>query len=145
MGSLMAGWQTNRCDAEAALKRTTSSMTKAEVERFWRSKRNAIKRHLRFIEAQQDAEELDQRSSNSSGSYTDSTSTPSTPTASSLPNDLSSNTGRQAWWTRSSWAFLNEPPAQENKKNRYTPQFDVVEECGNARLVRRRNSMSTVL
>ncbi|KAG6553304.1 hypothetical protein Mapa_005038 [Marchantia paleacea] len=142
MGSLMAGWQTNRCDAQAALKRTTSSMTKTEVERFWRSKRNAIKRHLRFIEAQQDAEELDQRSSNSSGSYTDSTSPPSTPTASSLPNALS---GRQAWWTKSNWAFLNEPPILENKKNRYTPQFDVVENCGNASLVRRRNSMSTVL
>lgn len=31
------------------------------------------------------------------------------------------------WWTRSSWAFLNEPPQEEPSATaqRYTPQFHV--------------------
>jgi hypothetical protein len=32
------------------------------------------------------------------------------------------------WWTRSSWAFLNEPPQEEpsaRAQQRYTPQFHV--------------------
>ena len=36
------------------------------------------------------------------------------------------------WWTRSSWAFLNEPPQEEPPSGRahsYTPQFHVATSC----------------
>ncbi|KAL2585579.1 hypothetical protein AAZV13_13G006000 [Glycine max] len=32
---------------------------------------------------------------------------------------------KNAWWTKSSWAFLNEPPVIEASSNKYASQFHV--------------------
>lgn len=51
-----------------------------------------------------------------------------------------------ARWTRSHWAFLNEPPVSEHRQNRYTAQYDIRgnrshQEQGVARQLNRRRSL----
>ncbi|KAH9575703.1 hypothetical protein CY35_01G124400 [Sphagnum magellanicum] len=119
MGSLMAGWSSNPLDAEAAMNRSKSSLTNEEIEAFWRSREKAMEEHLKDAAAQKVADQAE-----SSG-------TGSTPIPiqgervvveeSNLPIAASPD-----WWTRSNWAFLNDPPeSHTDARHKYTPQFDV--------------------
>ncbi|BFI30228.1 hypothetical protein MPTK2_3g10200 [Marchantia polymorpha subsp. ruderalis] len=141
MGSLMAGWQTNQSDSRQIVKRSTSSMTNSEVQRFWRSKESSVRRHIRYVDSRQETADLEATDNNRSDS--ESSSPPTTPLSSSLP--ASYNGEKTGWWTRSTSAFLNEPPQVENKHSRYKPQFDIFEICGSASLVKRRNSLSALV
>lgn len=121
MGSLMAGWSTSPSRSADAMKRSSSSLTKEEVERFWRSKKLLVQEHLdeahkdaavspRMRIARQMTEDMDaqQKLNEAEG------------VSLSLP-DISS----RAWWTKSKWAFLNDPPTIEVKQTKYVAQFDV--------------------
>ncbi|KAG6548850.1 hypothetical protein Mapa_009612 [Marchantia paleacea] len=137
MGSLMAGWQTNPQDAEkAAFKRSTSSVTKDEVHRFWKAKRSMMDKHLQ--EAQRDANHARtialpgsptydsgfESGASPSGSMSGSPPiTPTTPTTSAMRD--ASSTEIPGWWKKSNWAFLNAPPIVEDRKNRFVSQYDV--------------------
>ncbi|BBN14140.1 hypothetical protein MPTK1_6g09190 [Marchantia polymorpha subsp. ruderalis] len=129
MGSLMAGWQTKPRNAQqAALKRSTSSMTNDEVTRYWRAKENSIKEHLEeaqmaagFFKAYQKFEMNDDSYDIKEGAVS---LLPSAPT---LNGPQDAGKGRKAdWWTKSKFAYLNEPPlVNEGKQNRYLAQFEV--------------------
>ncbi|KAG6543339.1 hypothetical protein Mapa_015253 [Marchantia paleacea] len=129
MGSLMPGWQTNRPDVKQALKRSKSSLTKDDIDKFWRIKQNSIRKHLQ--QAQRDAilarsitipEDVTSESGLTCTDSTTSTSFASTPTSTA---PINSPEGKMDWWTRSHWAFLNEPPVSEHRQNRYTAQYDI--------------------
>ncbi|KAI5656076.1 hypothetical protein M9H77_24869 [Catharanthus roseus] len=52
MGSLMAGWDSHVEDPKLVkLKRNSSSLTKEEIEAFWRSRKLKEEEHLRDISA----------------------------------------------------------------------------------------------
>jgi hypothetical protein len=120
MGSLLPGWSTSP-SAEQAMKRSNSSMTKEEVEKFWKTKRLQVQEHLE--EAHKDAalsprmriaramsDEIEAQQKLAEADYL----------GMSLPEVNS-----KAWWTKSKWAFLNDPPVVDSKHARYVPQFDV--------------------
>ncbi|KAJ4739663.1 DNA polymerase epsilon catalytic subunit A [Rhynchospora pubera] len=52
-----------------------------------------------------------------------------TPTTNQSPDEITSNSNTSGdWWTRSSWAFLNEPPRDEtHTAHKYTAQFHVAQ------------------
>lgn len=119
MGSLLPGWSSSPSQTEKVMKRSSSSLTKEEVEKFWKSKRLLVQEHL--DEANKDAamsprtrlaraisEELEaqQRMAQPGG------------VSISLPE-------ANSWWTKSRWAFLNDPPVIDVKQSKYVPQFDV--------------------
>ncbi|KAL2629114.1 hypothetical protein R1flu_013800 [Riccia fluitans] len=47
MGSLPAGWSTNPPCEKKVLRRSTSSMTRSQVHRFWRAKHSQSREHLK--------------------------------------------------------------------------------------------------
>lgn len=119
MGSLLPGWSTSPSNADKAMKRSSSSLTKEEVEKFWKTKRLLVQEHLeeankdaaisprtRIARAISDEIEAQQRSAEPGG------------ISMSLPEASS-------WWTKSKWAFLNDPPTVDIKQSKYVPQFDV--------------------
>ncbi|BBN05215.1 hypothetical protein MPTK1_3g11280 [Marchantia polymorpha subsp. ruderalis] len=138
MGSLMAGWQTNSQDSEkAAFKRSTSSVTREEVHRFWKAKRSMMEKQLQ--EAQRDVSHARTialpgsptydsgfESPGSPGSMSGSPPmTPTTPTTSAMRE--ASSTDIPGWWKKSNWAFLNAPPIVEDRSNRFESQYAVSE------------------
>ncbi|KAH8975305.1 hypothetical protein BDL97_01G149200 [Sphagnum fallax] len=119
MGSLMAGWSSNPLDAESAMNRSKSSLTNEEIEAFWRSREKAMEEHLKDAAAQKVA---DQAESSGTGSAPIPIQGEQVVVEeSNLPIAASPD-----WWTRSNWAFLNEPPeSHTDARHKYTPQFDV--------------------
>ncbi|CAA7405740.1 unnamed protein product [Spirodela intermedia] len=108
MGSLMAGWDCPVQDQETARMERNRSLTKEEIESFWRVRRRSI-----------DGEE---------GEELRSPRSPLKKTEPSFP------VGKDAkltgdWWTRSNWAFLNEPPLEEaaDSAHKYTAQFHIAQ------------------
>ncbi|KAG6543338.1 hypothetical protein Mapa_015252 [Marchantia paleacea] len=126
MGSLMAGWRTQ--SSGQPMKRSHSSLTKNDIDKFWRVKQSAFRRHLR--QAQKDAfmarsitiaEDAGSESglTCSDNGESDDDVTTTTPTS----GKSSTNEAKIDWWTKSRWAFLNEPPIIGKKHDRYTAQF----------------------
>lgn len=132
MGSLMAGWDSPVLghDEKKVHARRNRSLTKEEVEAFWKQRRRS--------------------SENGGGELASPLASPATesPFGSSEKQARSSPAVRvdgflhaagdddvgadspsksRDWWTRSTWAFLNEPPQEEPsaRAQRYTPQFHV--------------------
>ncbi|BBN04270.1 hypothetical protein MPTK1_3g03190 [Marchantia polymorpha subsp. ruderalis] len=156
MGSLMAGWQTQPSDAKEEVKRVKKTVTKADIENFWRSKEVSVRSHLqqarkdaylrRSISIAEDAEsESGQGHTSSESGYSSDADFPPTTPKSVIPKDLSID-----WWTKSRWAFLNEPPAKGKKLNGYMSQFhldgissepDIADCSGPDRILMRRGSL----
>ncbi|XP_057975723.1 uncharacterized protein LOC131163039 isoform X2 [Malania oleifera] len=135
MGSLMAGWDSPVRDPKLTYQRN-SSLTRGEIDAYWKSKKKTEEEHLRAISASSDCspestpdkyfERILQRSSSlPSSNYTkkdifmemDETGT-------SLERLVKKN----GWWTKSSLAFLNEPPviaSAEGTSHKYASQFHV--------------------
>ncbi|OIW15620.1 hypothetical protein TanjilG_08196 [Lupinus angustifolius] len=132
MGSLMSGWGSK----SATLKRT-GSLTKEEIDAYWKSKKEIEDDHLRAIS---DLSETIQANKDN-GAEKKLLRSISMPLA-SLKESLGTNLEhhiieKNDWWTKSSWAFLNEPPVTEAaSQNKYASQFHVanMESSKNARI-----------
>ncbi|CAM6109751.1 unnamed protein product [Calypogeia fissa] len=119
MGSLL-GWETSPSRSDQAMKRSNSSVTKEELEKFWRTKKLLMQEHLdeankeaalspRLRLARAMADEIDAQQKLAEGGM-----------SMSMPE-----TNSRAWWTKSRWAFLNDPPTVNVKESKYVAQFDV--------------------
>ncbi|XP_078436042.1 DNA polymerase epsilon catalytic subunit A [Wolffia australiana] len=124
MGSLMAGWNCPMLDAETAKLERNKSLTKEEIESFWKVRRSSL-------DIEEDGEILQSpRSPLSPGGAERETgrrkaSLPWGGTEKVEPTSPCSPTGD--WWTRSNWAFLNEPASDEvpESAHKYAAQFHV--------------------
>ncbi|CAA6668834.1 unnamed protein product [Spirodela intermedia] len=113
MGSLMAGWDCPVQDQETARMERNRSLTKEEIESFWRVRRRSI-----------DGEEG--RSCGLQGVLSVAARPRPRPALVPVGKDTKL-TGD--WWTRSNWAFLNEPPleAAADSAHKYTAQFHIAQ------------------
>ncbi|XP_030527233.1 uncharacterized protein LOC115738676 isoform X1 [Rhodamnia argentea] len=119
MGSLMAGWDSPVLDPKHVAYQRNRSFTKEEVEAYRRSKEEKAGEELRkapsFGARETVFEERARKHERSN----------------SLPAELEADTAwarlisNKGWWTRSNWAFLNEPPVFEGSTNSYSSQFHV--------------------
>ncbi|KAB2044918.1 hypothetical protein E1A91_D01G129200v1 [Gossypium mustelinum] len=125
MGSLLSGWDSPTSDPSSVILKRNRSLTKEEIEAFWRSKRKTEEEHLNAIYGSPDS--CNQQYGRE---YMRSSSMP-------IPNrnqgfidmdtekSLENIVKQSGWWTRSTWAFLNEPPVLDRPTNNYQPQFHV--------------------
>ncbi|PRQ27057.1 hypothetical protein RchiOBHm_Chr6g0301271 [Rosa chinensis] len=139
MGSLMPGWK-----SKSDIYKRNHSLTNEEIEAFWRSnKKPNEKQHI--IDGDTIiCEEKAATVSKSGKKFEKSSSMPlartkleqdqkyfmhgETETMASTTDKLVDNNG---WWTRSNWAFLNEPPPSEGaSKTSYASQFHVASSSG---------------
>ncbi|XVE69859.1 hypothetical protein DITRI_Ditri10aG0025400 [Diplodiscus trichospermus] len=131
MGSLMAGWDSPVSDPISAIRKRNRSLTKEEIEAYWRSKKKTEEEHLKAISSPSgSSSQLETPFEEYGSKYMRSSSMP-------LPNtkqgflDMDAETSleniikKNGWWTRSNWAFLNEPPVLDGPTNSYKPQFDI--------------------
>ncbi|CAL4919900.1 unnamed protein product [Urochloa decumbens] len=127
MGSLMAGWDSAVLgDDKKVHARRNRSLTKEEVEAFWKQRRRS-----------EDGGELTSplASPAAIGSLDKAARSPgrgggAKQAAAGAGDDgaaADSPSKSRDWWTRSNWAFLNEPPQEEpsGRAQSYTPQFHV--------------------
>ena len=133
MGSLMAGWDSNHVDPKSATLKRNRSLTKDEINAFWKSKKKIEEEHLTAISTSPYTVQIEQVRKNNAESekkFQKSVSMPVTRVRENLNKDLFDTSLEQlieknGWWTRSSWAFLNEPPVNEAASYKYTSQFHV--------------------
>ncbi|XWS21044.1 hypothetical protein CRYUN_Cryun30bG0021400 [Craigia yunnanensis] len=130
MGSLMAGWDSPVSDPTSVIRKRNRSLTKEEIEAYWRSKKKTEEEHLKAISSPSDScSRLETPFEECGRKYMRSSSMP-------LPNtkqgflDMVAETSldnikKNGWWTRSNWAFLNEPPVLDRPNNSYKPQFHI--------------------
>ncbi|KAG6406435.1 hypothetical protein SASPL_134037 [Salvia splendens] len=122
MGSLMAGWGSNVKDPKAVSLTRNKSLTKDEIDAFWKSKKLKEEEHLRDISLLSPRtqkmifEEAVDRCEGANGEEAE-------------KNLLLQKNG---WWISSNWAFLNEPPVirQEGIGQKYVSQFHVADVAG---------------
>lgn len=113
MGSLMAGWNKKPWNEEELMNRSKSSLTKEDIEEFWRKRQSAMEEHLK--------EASEQRAETSAGAAN--IDIPRTAVEElEMPVSMSPD-----WWTRSNNAFLNSPPEKDimSKHSKYAAQFEV--------------------
>ncbi|ERM94697.1 uncharacterized protein LOC18422547 [Amborella trichopoda] len=124
MGSLMAGWGSPTKDPKHAIYQRNKSFTKEEIESFWKSKKRIEEEHLRSISSLSPNSEKDESKSERQV-LERSKSFPVT----SSSSDLEKLRLASDWWTRSNWAFLNEPPvtAMEGPSYKYAAQYHLTE------------------
>lgn len=131
MGSLMAGWDAPVRDPKAVTYRRNSSLTKGEIEAYWRKKRTTEEEHLRAISGSLDAPQ-ENKPMDTGKMYQRSSSLPM-PSREKSFTDMETETSleklikKNGWWTRSNSAFLNEPPviASEGPTYKYASQYHV--------------------
>uniref|UniRef100_A0ACD5XE58 Uncharacterized protein n=1 Tax=Avena sativa TaxID=4498 RepID=A0ACD5XE58_AVESA len=132
MGSLMAGWDSPVLgDDTKARRMRTRSLTKEEVEAFWRQQGKPVPvpeggEASPLASPRQTTEKgplgsAKQRSISPVARGHDEIGTGDAAAAGESPGKS------RDWWTRSNWAFLNEPPQEEapGSAHTYTPQFHV--------------------
>ncbi|XP_022852967.1 uncharacterized protein LOC111374527 [Olea europaea var. sylvestris] len=113
MGSLMAGWDSPVPDDKAVKFQRNKSLTKEEIEAFWKSKKRKEEEHLREISAlsPRSQEQIKEKLF------------PLLESETSLDKLLQKN----GWWISSTSAFLNEPPviASDGSNQKYKSQYHV--------------------
>ncbi|XP_022982140.1 uncharacterized protein LOC111481065 [Cucurbita maxima] len=130
MGSLMAGWDSPASDPEEVSHRRNKSLTKEEIEAFWKTKKQLHEEHLRAILSPfQSCEEI-KKVEFGGNNLQRSSSVPPFNTRKGLLDmeseaSLDNKPKKNGWWRRSNWAFLNEPPVIEGSGNSYVSQFHV--------------------
>ncbi|CAN6446678.1 unnamed protein product [Victoria cruziana] len=116
MGSLMAGWDScAHHDPKAAFHKRNRSFTKGEIEAYWKSKKRTEEDHLRAISRSQSETSEDTSKKRTAATFQRSSTFPVTKRIQDLLNSetlpgIEELTKHSGWWTRSCWAFLNEPP-----------------------------------
>jgi hypothetical protein len=121
MGSLMAGWDKNPWNDERVMTRSKTSLTKEEIEEFWRKRQLAMEEHMKEASAQGTANQSD--------------ATPTIDIPQSIVEDLELPVAMSPdWWTRSNSAFLNSPPTKDvmSKHSKYTAQYEVANKANQA-------------
>ncbi|PNY14875.1 hypothetical protein L195_g011563 [Trifolium pratense] len=128
MGSLMAGWGSSSIDPKSATLKRNQSLTKDEIDAYWKSKKKIEEEHLRAISnlsetiqgsKYNDPEKKIQRSMTMPVTHVRDSN------MDVLDTSLEQLINKNGWWTKSSWAFLNEPPLMEAASNKYAAQFHV--------------------
>lgn len=124
----MAGWDSPATDPQEVSHRRNKSLTKEEIEAFWKTKKQVHEEHLRAI--LRPYESYEEKKMEYGGNLQRSASMPPSNTKKGLLSDMESETKlekpkKNAWWRRSNWAFLNEPPETEGSGNSYVSQFHV--------------------
>eukprot|EP00249_Psilotum_nudum_P034394 c53393_g1_i1 orf=199-597(+) len=105
MGSLMAGWDSPVfCSKKGRLDRKPS-FTKEEIDSYWKMKRESEEEHFRA--ATESAEHLKVEKTEDAISEANEC-LPKANTI-SVENHLENLSNHRDWWTKSSWAFLNDP------------------------------------
>ncbi|KAL1534834.1 hypothetical protein AAHA92_30963 [Salvia divinorum] len=133
MGSLMAGWGSNVDDPKAVKFTRNKSLTKDEIDAFWKSKKLKEEEHLRDISLLSPRtqkmifEEVVERCEGANGEQAEKNLL-EMESETSLEKLLQKN----GWWISSNWAFLNEPPViqQEGTAHKYVSQFHVADVAG---------------
>nr|CAD1816809.1 unnamed protein product [Ananas comosus var. bracteatus] len=129
MGSLMAGWASPVLDEHKVRARRNRSLTREDIETF------------RKLQGKNDTEEDEQE-----GQLSPAVASPKKPQVKDalvlkksvhlvqINDQLEEVEGGKPditgdWWTRSNWAFLNEPPRDEvnDSAQKYTAQFHVAQ------------------
>ncbi|KAF9683051.1 hypothetical protein SADUNF_Sadunf05G0171900 [Salix dunnii] len=131
MGSLMSGWDSPvpdpRLVRDSVKYRRNRSLTRGEIDAYWRLKKKTEEDHLKAISSSgQDGADEDhgmkfQRSTSMPAASTSREAFMDMETGASLEQLIKKN----GWWISSNWAFLNEPAVLERSSNNYTPQFHV--------------------
>ncbi|KAL9254836.1 hypothetical protein AKJ16_DCAP07226 [Drosera capensis] len=144
MGSLMAGWDRPVQDPKSVKYTRNRSLTKEEIDSFWKEKKKTEQEHLEALSprsqsvdhrtVQEDLSLIEEESVNRQ--YVRSNSLPAlvkdrrqvVPQVNDHDHeqgheheldDLKNKFKENCWWTRSNWAFLNEPPVIEGEQPRY--------------------------
>ncbi|XP_058076194.1 uncharacterized protein LOC131224810 [Magnolia sinica] len=135
MGSLMAGWDSPFVDPKTVNSERNRSFTKEEIENFRRL-------HKKCEEEEEEEEEehnpphtlslsLHNNPSLESGKEVTRYFLPPYYSTTELESDVGSGMEKKTddWWTRSNWAFLNEPPQEEIdvSSHKYASQYHVAE------------------
>ncbi|TKY75162.1 hypothetical protein E2542_SST03928 [Spatholobus suberectus] len=128
MGSLMAGWDSLTLDPQSATIERNRSLTKEEINAYWRAKKETESEHLRAISKL--SQTIQARKHEDSENSHESSTVALARIKESLRKDVDEQSLEQVikkncWWTKSSWAFLNEPPVIEAASNKYASQFHV--------------------
>ncbi|KAL2242007.1 uncharacterized protein LOC105159250 [Sesamum indicum] len=146
MGSLMAGWDSPVPHPNLEKYRRTKSLTKEEIEAFWKSKKLKEEEHLRDISLL--SPRTPQKSVFEEGGTKirrkEEGATTADPLLSTTETDLLETEPdknlekliqKNGWWISSNWAFLNEPPviATEGTRQKYASQFHVGNMAGSGR------------
>ncbi|XP_059455658.1 uncharacterized protein LOC132185872 [Corylus avellana] len=129
MGSLMAGWQSPALDPKSAALKRNSSLTRGEIDAYWREKKKVEEEHFGAISEISDGvqesafvdagKRFERSNSAPSGNRKEDFKDMKTETS------LEKIIKKSGWWTRSNSAFLNEPPLHEGASNTYTSQLHV--------------------
>ncbi|KAE8654016.1 Isoflavone reductase-like protein 4 isoform 1 [Hibiscus syriacus] len=132
MGSLMAGWDSPVSDPTSVILKRNKSLTKEKIEAYWKSKKKTEEEHLKAIYGSPDSCNNQQETPlmEYGKKYMRSSSMPLPHTnQGSLDMDseisLENIIKKNGWWTRSTWAFLNEPPVLDHPTSSYKPQFHI--------------------
>ncbi|MFQ6659433.1 hypothetical protein Gotur_028335 [Gossypium turneri] len=126
MGSLMAGWDSPVSASKSATIQRNRSLTKEEIEAYWKSKKKTEEDHLKAIYSPSDSSnQLDYGRSIMRSSSMPSPHTEQGFLHMDAETSLEDIVKKNGWWTRSNWAFLNEPSVLDGPTNSYTSQFDI--------------------
>ncbi|KAL5713422.1 hypothetical protein ACHQM5_015496 [Ranunculus cassubicifolius] len=136
MGSLMAGWSSATPDSKSVLYERNKSFTKEEIEAYWRTRGKGDGEYLRVASLSRSPESTSQDNvgKESGGKLQRSNSLPVTDRRGNFLN-IDSETAlnkllkKNDWWTRSNFAFLNEPPVieAEGPSYKYASQYHVTD------------------
>ncbi|KAG5109826.1 hypothetical protein JHK82_039049 [Glycine max] len=128
MGSLMAGWDSTHIDPQSATLKRNRSLTKDEIDAYWKSKKKIEEEHLRAISNLSETIQAS-KSTEPEKKLQKSMTMPVTRARDYLNMGIDTSLEhlikKNGWWTKSSWAFLNEPPVTEAVSNKYKSQFHV--------------------
>ncbi|KAL5072039.1 hypothetical protein RYX36_022926 [Vicia faba] len=130
MGSLMAGWGSSSIDPKSATLKRNLSLTKNEIDAYWKSKKKIEEEHFRAISNLSETIDQVSKDNDPEKKLQKSMTMPVTNIRDSfnmniLDTNLEQLINKNGWWTKSSWAFLNEPPLMEAASNKYAAQFHV--------------------
>ncbi|KAI5067038.1 hypothetical protein GOP47_0017566 [Adiantum capillus-veneris] len=131
MGSLMAGWNSPTLNSKQGGYARSSSFTKYEIEEFKNKQKLAEEEHHKaavllaaeLTQAHQDISiKVDQRKKAVQADGGEPSSAPL-----SVEEELERLNSFKDWWTKSSWAFLNDPAMKrmEAANHKYKAQFHV--------------------
>ncbi|EEF52594.1 uncharacterized protein LOC8288949 [Ricinus communis] len=122
MGSLMAGWDSPVLDPKSVKYKKNWSFTKEEIEAYWKLKKKTEEEHLKAISTP--SEDDTNYDDNDGIKLKRSSSLPEARTK-EKEKSLEKLITENGWWTRSNWAFLNEPPVLDRSSNTYASQFHI--------------------
>ncbi|CAN4122865.1 unnamed protein product [Withania somnifera] len=124
----MAGWDSPVSDPQAMKYRKNKSLTKEEIEAYWRSKKQIEEEHQRYIsmlspQSQKQASNVFEEAAKAEEERLNSKELSDLSSEESLDQLIKKN----GWWISSNWAHLNEPPVKEPEgaAYKYVSQFHV--------------------